>query len=166
MQLPLPNQHSISASVASSSPTRCGDQNQCRPIAACSPIGPPSGLLAAATIGSVWLGRTRLPASREAGASAVVASSVGLDTPGMLRPAKLLTRQPPLPFPGPPPPSGQVGKALDCVLDLVGRDEDDDGGGELGVWLGVVGGGCGVFGVLLESSPVPCLPIGSTSGNF
>jgi hypothetical protein len=45
--------------VASSSPTRWGDQNQCLPTAACSPSGPPRGLVTAAASGSFQLGTIR-----------------------------------------------------------------------------------------------------------
>lgn len=66
MQAALPNHDSISAITPSSSPTRSGDQNQCLPTAACSPSGPPSGVVAFAASGSVWLGITRCDGSSDA----------------------------------------------------------------------------------------------------
>jgi hypothetical protein len=45
--------------VAHSSTTRSGVQNQCRPMTAWRPSGPPTILLARAASGSVQLGTTR-----------------------------------------------------------------------------------------------------------
>ncbi len=55
----MPNQPIASPITAISSATRSGVQNQCRPITACRPSGPPMGALAAVASGSVHVGTTR-----------------------------------------------------------------------------------------------------------
>jgi hypothetical protein len=56
--------------TAISNATRSGVQNQCRPITACRPSGPPIGALAAVANGSVHVGITR-----SAGVSVAVSES-------------------------------------------------------------------------------------------